>query len=139
MAKRVANPIAVRHYGVADDSGREVVLTIGKPRRDREREGWWTCTVLLEGLPKERRRRGRGVDAVQAIQDAMMYARHELDRSGLRLTWLDGDADDFGLPRSIPSYPRTGIREKIEKYIDGVLKHYAQEAKKRHEAKHRNP
>jgi hypothetical protein len=135
MAKRIANPIAVRRYGVAGEPGREVVLTIGKPRPDPKRPERWACTVLLEGLPDERRRRGRGVDAVQALQDAMMYARHELDRCAIPLTWLEGEADDFGLPHAVPSYPGSGIRQKVEHYIDQQLKKSIRKAKERQAAK----
>jgi hypothetical protein len=91
--RRIANPIAVRRYGVAEEPGREVVLTAGKPRPDPRPGGNWICSVLIEGIPKERRRRIDGVDAVQALQEAMAYARRKLDASGLALTWLDVDGD----------------------------------------------
>ena len=133
--RRVSHPIAIRRYGMAGEPGREVVLTIGKPRPDPKRPDAWVCTVLLEGLPKERRRLGHGIDAVQALQDAMMYARYELDRCRLSLTWLDGESDDYGLPRTVPSFPGTGLREKIEAIIDRQLKRFANEAKKRHKSK----
>jgi hypothetical protein len=45
---RVANPIAVRRFGVVGQPGREVVLTIGNIRRWMERSsptdgGQWFC------------------------------------------------------------------------------------------------
>ncbi|MFS8070525.1 MAG: DUF6968 family protein [Byssovorax sp.] len=86
---RIANPIAVCRYTVAEEPGREVVLTIGKPRPSPQPGGDWTCSVLIEGIPKARRLRAHGVDAVQALQDAMACARHALDASGISVVWLE--------------------------------------------------
>src|SRR4051812_14714818 len=101
--RRVANPIAVRRYAVADEPGREVVLTIGKPRKDPLPNHDWSCSVLIEGIPNERRRRVHGIDAVQALRMAMVYARRELDASGLPLMWLDNEPGDVGLPLPAPA------------------------------------
>ncbi len=116
---RVANAIAVRRFTVADEPGREVVLTIGKPRPDPKPGGAWMCSVLIEGIPKERRRNIYGVDAIQALQLALTYARHELDASGLALTWRDPHAPgDIGLPLSAPSTYGVYFQRRIEHYIE---------------------
>jgi hypothetical protein len=100
---RVANPIAVRRYGVIGEPEREVVLTIGKPRPDPDPAGDWMCSVLIEGLPEACRRRIHGVDALQALQLATEYARRTIDASGLVLTWLKGmEPGDVGLPLAAP-------------------------------------
>lgn len=114
---RVANPIAVRRYVVAGEPEREVVLTIGKPRRDPQPGGDWMCSVLIEGIPRERRRRIHGVDAVQAIQLAMLYARHRLDATRLPLTWLDGEPGDIGLPLSAPTEWGPDFQRRLERYL----------------------
>lgn len=115
---RVANPIAVRRYRVIGEPAREVVLTIGKPRPDPDSRGDWYSTVLIEGLPRERRKRVHGVDAVQALQLAMVYARRKIEASGLRLTLYGAEADDFGLPHPVPSYDGSGFTQKIERLIE---------------------
>jgi hypothetical protein len=116
---RVANPIAIRRFTVADEPGREVVLTIGKPRPDPKPGGAWMCSVLIEGIPKERRRRIYGADAIQALQLALTYARHQLDASGLALTWLDPHAPgDIGLPFAAPSTWGIYFQRRIEHYIE---------------------
>src|SRR4051812_35393298 len=121
--RRVANPIAVRRFAVVGEPGREVVLTLGKPRRS---PGGWACSFLIEGIPKERRRRGRGVDAVQALQDAMIYARRELDASGLPLTWLDeGEPGDLGLPLFAPIGYGVYFQHRIERYIERQVREMA--------------
>jgi hypothetical protein len=102
--------------------GREVVLTIGKPRPDPRPGGDWMCSVLIEGIPNGRRRRVNGVDAVQALQMAMIYARHELDASGLPLTWLDGEPGDVDLPLPVPSCWGLEFQRKLERYMDREVK-----------------
>jgi hypothetical protein len=120
--RRIANPIAVRRYGVAGEPGREVVLTIGKPRPDPRPGGDWMCWVLIEGIPKERRRRVNGADPVQALQLAMVYARHELDASGLPLTWLGGEPGDVGLPLPVSGCWGFGFQRRLERYMERELK-----------------
>jgi hypothetical protein len=120
--RRIANPIAVRRYGVAGMPDREVVLTIGKPRPDPRPGGDWMCSVLIEGIPKERRRRVNGADAVQALQMAMIFARHELDASGLPLTWLDGEPGDVDLPLPVPGCWGLEFQRKLESYMHREVK-----------------
>jgi hypothetical protein len=116
--RRIANPIAVRRFAVAGEPGREVVVTIGKPRPDPRRADAAMCSVLIEGIPKERRRRIRGVDAIQALQLALEYARRELDASGLPLTWLDRHMPgDIGLPFSVPWSWGLPFQHRLERYI----------------------
>ncbi|MFT3768499.1 MAG: hypothetical protein QM820_23885 [Minicystis sp.] len=125
-ARRVANPVAVRRFSVVGGAGREVVLTIGKPRRDPRPGGDWVCTVLIEGIPNERRWRAPGVDAVQALQIALEDARRELDASGLPLTWLDeGEPGDLGLPLSAPTGFGLSFQQRVERYIERQLREMA--------------
>jgi hypothetical protein len=117
--RRVANPIAVRRFRVVGEPGREVVLTIGKPRKDPRPGGDWTCTVIVEGTPNERRWRAPGVDPVQALQVALEDARRELDASELPLTWLDeGEPGDLGLPFSAPTGYGLHFQRRVERYIE---------------------
>lgn len=117
VTRRIANPIAVRRYAVAGEPGREVVLTLGKPRRDPRPGGDWTCTVLVEGIPRERRRRAHGADPVDALQDAMILARRILDASGLLLTWLDGEPGALGLPRCVPTQWGLDFQRRLERHL----------------------
>lgn len=117
-ARRVANPIAVRRYGIDGEPGREVVLTIGKPRKDPRLTKTWRCAVQIDGIPNQKHRRGYGVDAVQALQDAMVCARRELDASGLRLTWLDGEPGALDLPLSVPTGWGLDFQRRLERYIE---------------------
>jgi hypothetical protein len=115
--RRIANPIAVRRYAVVGEPGREVVLTIGKPRPDPRPGGDWVCSVLIEGIPNERRRHSHGVDAIGALQDAMILARHALDASRLPLTWLDGEPGALDLPLSVPTAWGLKLQRRLERYL----------------------
>ena len=118
--RRVANPIAVRRFSVLDKPDHEVVLTIGKPRPDPRSEGRdWMCSVLIEGIPKERRRRICGIDAIQALQLALDYARRELDASGLDITWLEPHTPgDYGLPFSADTTYGVFFQHRLEQYME---------------------
>jgi len=117
--RRIANPIAVRRYDVAGEPGRQIVLTIGKPRASR---GDWACSVLIEGIPRERRRLIYGVDAVQAMQLAMVYARHELDASGLSLTFMEGEPGDVDLPLPVTGCWGLEFQRKLERHMEREIK-----------------
>ncbi len=121
MVRRIANPIAVRRYTVAGEPGREVVLTIGKPRLDPRSGGDWMCSVLIEGIPKERRLRAHGVDAVQALQDAMACARHELDASGLAVVARQR-ARGYGPSAIHPGVLGIEFERKLERYMNREVK-----------------
>ena len=118
---RVANPIAVRRLSVEGEPCREVVVTIGKPRPEPD-PSVWRCSFLVEGIPGARRRVARGVDALQALQNAIEATRRTLAASGLVLTCEGCEPGEIGFPRPVPSYPGTGFAEKIERYIDRELK-----------------
>lgn len=116
---RVANPIAIRRFGVVGEPDREIVLTIGKPRPYRDSPNEWTCAVLVEGIPNAKRERVHGIDALQALQLGVEQARRLLDASGLVLTWLDGlEPGDVGISRIVPSGWGLAFERKIERHMD---------------------
>lgn len=116
MATRIANPIAVRRFFVVDQPDREVVLSLGKPRPYR---GDWACSVLIEGVPGERRRRIRGADALQALQLALEHARRALDAAGLPLTQFEhGEPGDLGLPSSAPTGYGVAFQHRCEQMME---------------------
>jgi hypothetical protein len=130
---RVANPIAVRRFSVTGEPDREVVVTIGKPRPEPD-PSVWRCSFIVEGLPRARRRIARGVDSLQALQNAIEAARRKLKASGLVLTGTGCEPGEIGMPRPVPSYPGSGIEERIDRYIDKELRKFARMAKARREA-----
>jgi hypothetical protein len=88
---------------------------------------------------------GGGVDAVQALRDAMFCARRELDASGLRLTWLDGEPGALDLPLSVPTGWGLDFQRRLERYIQRESRNLARaitaagKARERRRARERPP
>jgi hypothetical protein len=131
---RVANPIAVRRLSVVGEPGREIVITLGKPRPEPD-PSVWMCSFLVEGIPKARRRVARGVDSLQALQNAIEAARHLLNTCGVVCTWHGGEPGEIGLPRPVPTFEGSGFAERIERYIDREMKKFLDLAKARSKAR----
>jgi hypothetical protein len=126
---RVANPILVRRFHVVDEPEREIVLTIGKPRPYADPSGDWMCSVLIDGIPKSKRRRIHGVDALQALQLSIEYARLTLDASGVVFTWLEGGEPGYtGISRIVPGGWGVAFERKIEQYMDRESQRFARAA-----------
>jgi hypothetical protein len=130
---RVANPIAVRRYDVIGEPGRQVIVTIGKPRPEPD-PSVWMCSFLVDGIPKARRRIAHGVDALDALQNAIEATRRALKKSGLTLALEGCEPGEIGIPRPVPSYRGSGLAEKIERYIDREEKKFLRRAIARAEA-----
>ena len=110
-----SKPFAFRVFTVAGEPGREVVLTIGKPRPWR---GDWACRVRIEGIPNGRALVPGG-DPLQALQMAILRARRMLDASGLPLLWLaDGVPGDVGIPLPVPTGNGFEFQRKMERYVE---------------------
>jgi hypothetical protein len=114
---RVAHPVAIRRYEVIGEPGRQVVVTVGKPRAEGD-GSVWRCSFLVAGIPKGRRLVARGVDALDALQNAIHATRRMLKESGLGLALEGCEPGDLGIPRPVPSYRGSGLAERIEGYID---------------------
>ena len=55
---------------------------------------------------------------MQALQDAMIYVRRELDASGLPLAWLaEGEPGDLGLPIFAPTGYGVHFQHRVERTI----------------------
>jgi hypothetical protein len=118
LMRKFPPPTAVRRYGVEGEPGREIVLKIGQPFQSSPPGGEWSCPVLIEGVGDEQVKYICGVDGIQAIQQAMAYARHELDASGLSVTWLDQEPGDVGLPLSIQSTFGLWFQRRLESLVE---------------------
>ncbi|WP_437950169.1 DUF6968 family protein [Sorangium sp. So ce296] len=120
MTRHKYSIIAVRRYGVEGEPGREIVLKIGEPIRPGSPSGSWACAVLLDGLEPDVEY-VEGIDAIQAIQSAMRYARHALDNCGLPITWMDQESGDIGLPLPIESPFGLWFQRRLEKLVEDEI------------------
>jgi hypothetical protein len=123
--------IARRVYGRSDRLRSRVVLEIGTPRKVGR--GWdWACPVRIVGLddcPKSPEPIF-GIDAVQALECAMHYARGTLSKVSPSLTWQN-QVGEIGLPLSVPGYLPSKFRARVEAAIDRELKRFVGEKRGR--------
>src|SRR4051812_5963649 len=101
---RIANPIAERRLAVVGDPDREIVIVVGKPRRDPDPTGDWRCPYLVIGLPGARRRYAHGIDSLQALQMSLEAAKAAIAAAGLVCSYSGSEPGDIGIPRTIPTF-----------------------------------
>ena len=82
-----------------DSDGTERVVTVQIGRPYVEPDGAWFCPFNVIGLLSEGTRRAGGVDAVQALQLALVMIGAELSSASNSLKW-DGEPST-GFPASI--------------------------------------
>lgn len=106
-----SKPLLFRVYEIAGEPGREVVLAIEPPRPAL---GDWACRVHVEGIA-DVSEDVTGVDPLQALQLAILRARHLLDASGLTLSWMGSAPGDVGIPLSVPTGHGFEIQRRMER------------------------
>lgn len=112
---RLGRTIATRILtATTTDEQREVVITIGAPRRYAD--GHWECCFLIEGLGPARVETCGGADAFQALLLALDGIWVGLRQTGYRFTWLSSDFG-AGIPRQIP----IGYGDRFEKRVERVI------------------
>ncbi|WP_437508345.1 DUF6968 family protein [Sorangium sp. So ce1099] len=121
-------PIAERRLSVVGEPGRMVTVTIGKPML--KPSGDWACPVDIQGIPDPARDSAYGVDAVQALQLAFETARQSLKKSGLPVTWCDGEPGETGFSIAVPYIFGRAFEDRMERLIEDEIEK-AVEAKKK--------
>lgn len=92
--------IATRDLDLA--KGKKVIITIGKPEEFPDGGGGFYCPHQITGIGNERVRYAGGVDAVQALQlalimiGAILYTSKEA--KSRTLSWIGGQNGDLGFP-----------------------------------------
>ena len=112
-----------------------VIVSLGKPRLPKGTRDW-ECPFRITGGGIRVLEGGYGVDAMQAIQNALQGIRHFLDKSGKSFDWL-GIGIEVGFPRSIPSFGDSRFTRRLEKLVDGELKRNLANLRRRHQARHK--
>ena len=100
---RLGEVIATRDYSFPDENGRatSASVLIGKPQPSPDSSDY-QCHFLIKGLGDEKIQVARGVDALQALQSALILAgaslNHLNEKTGRRLRWAGGTRGDLGFP-----------------------------------------
>lgn len=123
MSIHVVDPVAERRLSVIGDADRSVVVTIGTPCPDPE--GDWKCSFHVEGLDDSATRDAHGIDALDALLNAIAGARVVLDASSLALSWEGGEPGDTGIPRMVPRFYGWELARQLEEYIEGQVEAFA--------------
>ena len=120
--------IASRRLTTAGRAGKPFVLTLGAPERVERHE--WVCRFQIKGPGHRRVYRAFGVDALQALLNAVEGARVTLEKTVLQLPWLE--EGDPGIPRSVPVFFGRKFAERINRLIDREVKSFVSKAEARH-------
>jgi hypothetical protein len=96
MKAPMTEVIAVRRLSWEGAPNREVLVSVGKPAEDPNREECFYCPIQTFGLGKDEFTTAIfGVDALQAIELAVSFVGHRLadinEKNNGRLRWLDGE------------------------------------------------
>jgi len=91
----------------------EITVVLGAPRRVEADH--WLCPFRIQGIVESDIKYGYGVDAVQALLNALAGIRNSLDRTKRRFLF---QGSDHGFPRQIPTEYGKAFEERVERAID---------------------
>lgn len=100
---RLGEVIATREFSFPDKNGRaaSASVLIGKPLPSPDSSDY-QCHFLIKGLGDETIQIARGLDALQALQSALILAgaslNHLNEKAGRRLRWAGSTRGDLGFP-----------------------------------------
>jgi hypothetical protein len=129
---RLGPVIAARRLRVRG-SRRTVLVRLGKPRRAGRD---WRAPVQIRGAGSSELLYGYGVDAMQAVIDALEGIRVTLAKRGHHLTWVGGSSGDTGFPRVVPDIGSPQLRQRIEHLIDREVERFVQALERKHRRRH---
>lgn len=101
-------------------SGKIVRVSLGAPRPGTDGADW-ECPFRIHGAGISRLESGHGIDAMQALANALEGIRVLLDESGLALGWWFGPGRDdvwhgeTGFARSIPIALGPRVSKRMER------------------------
>jgi Domain of unknown function (DUF6968) len=131
---RLRPVVAVRRLRVRG-SRRSVLVRLGTPRpsgRD------WRAPFEIQSGGRSEILYGYGVDAIQALINALEGVRVTLARSRRHLSWIGGHPGDPGFPRLVPDIGAPELRVRLERLIDQEVGRFvrALERKRRRRQRH---
>ena len=123
MPRMCESTVAVRVLSNA--SGESVHVYIDRPVK--EDDGGWACKYHIVGDGLDQDGAAHGIDALQALMQAIEGARVALMESIDRvLTWPGGEPGDIGIPRQVPTYVDRNTAQQIERLIDKEIAEWAE-------------
>ena len=100
--------IATRRLINLEASDKEILVLLGKPKPSEDSLGYY-CAFQILGIGEEKIKYAKGVDAIQAVQSAMLLIGTNLEflnqQLGGKLRWEGATEGDLGFPSSTYSGP----------------------------------
>ncbi len=93
----------------------------------------WLCAFRVKGLKRGKIEYGGGIDALQALMNALQGIATQLRESGRALTWIDM-AGETGIRRQVPICIGPEFANEIEKHIDKKMEAYVRKGEKKMQA-----
>lgn len=78
----------------------------------------WRCCLRIEGLGDSKLHYAHGVDAFQALMNALESIARLIRESKRQLTWLGGEPGDSGFRRNVPTHLGPEFASSIESFIE---------------------
>ena len=126
--------IAERRLHVRNAPRRVVTVSLGRPRKTKGHDDW-QCPFRIAGTDLKLVEYGYGVDAFQALMNALEGIRHFLDRSETPLAWTGVADDHTGFQRLIPLFPDFAGMRRLEGLVDREVQRLTRALKWRHQAR----
>jgi hypothetical protein len=103
----------------------ELEVQLGFPE---QAQGDYRCAFRVKGLNQGKTEYSGGVDALQALVNALEGIATQLRESGRSLTWLGGDPC---LRRTVPVFLGPAFANAIEAHIDAQIASFIEAKKER--------
>ena len=129
MTSGKGTTVATRHLKRSD--GALIVVSIGKPRRKGHD---WVCTFVISDGDNSNTGQANGVDAVQALTQALEGVRTALEVGGDHLTWVGGEPGDNGFARTIPQYFGIEFSQRVGHLLDREIAKFSNALARRRKA-----
>jgi hypothetical protein len=102
----------------------EVEVQLGTP--EQLEDGNFRCPFRLTGLNQGETAYAGGIDALQALVNALDGIATQLRESGRGLTWMGGEP---GLRRQVPIFLGPELADAIESVIEGKIDSFLRDKK----------
>ncbi len=108
MKVELGTVVAERRLRMAGQPGAEVWVRVGMPRLFETPNADYYCPYQITGIGREKVRYAPGVDALQALELALLILPTELEalrREYPGLGWEDAPDGEYGFTSTVMSYP----------------------------------
>jgi hypothetical protein len=121
---KLGTAIAIRQLTQVENPRKKISVALGRPRRVGTTQ--WVCRFQIRGLDDSSIKNAFGVDALQALLNAVEGSRVCLEKTRSNLRWIGGNT---GIPRSVPIFFGKGFADQINSLIDHEVEKFAKLAK----------